>query len=71
MVAYYEPSFLRRLYEPAVRLDQWLFPKRWLSPPSIGQYLTNLDLNAIHFGATRGQNKGANAEGSDRSVGEK
>src|SRR5579862_3368261 len=58
MVAYYQPSYLRPLYEPAVRLEQWLFPKRWLSRPApAGQYLTNVNLNQLHSALTAGQNK--------------
>jgi hypothetical protein len=34
MVEYYSPAGLKALYEPVVRLDQKMFPKRWQCPPT-------------------------------------
>ena len=52
MEAYYRVNSLEIIYEPLVRLDQRLFPKRWVCPPTpMHQYeilFKNIDLNRIH-----------------------
>jgi len=51
MEAYYRVNSLRILYEPVVRLDQNLFPTRWVCPPTTkDQYeivFKNFDLRRI------------------------
>jgi len=56
MAEYYSPTGLKALYEPVVRLDQQVFPKRWQweSSKAFQRVLTNnLDLQWIHKEALR------------------
>jgi hypothetical protein len=52
MDAYYSPSSFKVIYEPIVRLDQKLFPARWMCPPTPkDEYeilLKGIDLNRVH-----------------------
>jgi len=59
MEAYYSVSKLKPVYQPLVRLDQKMFPKRWQCQPTPSeQYalaLTNLDLVQLHKDALKTQ----------------
>lgn len=52
MVEYYQVPGLRVIYEPLVRSDKKLFPKRWVCPPTsdeeIAAVFKTIDLNRIH-----------------------
>jgi hypothetical protein len=48
MVAYYRVNSLRIIYEPVVRLDQKLFPTRWVCPPTPKEQYEVL-FKSIHF----------------------
>jgi hypothetical protein len=64
VVEFYQPHALQVIYEPMVRLDKKLFPKRWVCPPTpneeIAAVFKNIDLNRIfEMSKTTGSNGGS------------
>ena len=51
MVEYYQVPSLRVIYEPVVRLEKKLFPRRWVYPATseaeIAAVCKNIDLNRV------------------------
>jgi hypothetical protein len=69
MEAYYTPTCLRVLYEPVVRLDQKLCPKRWQCPPTpIELYPTNsISIQQFYKDLLRAQAADARRNDTDTS----